>query len=581
MEFDNEVEPALPFGDDLPRMTPTKRLGRSASRDMSPEAINVDQPTVGQEAQPDTADDMLPEALPIDDLPDLPPIARPSDASDTALHSPAEMPPESPGAPTNREDAGCVIVQAQAELELVPDPAPDPVPDTPAASVPDLASGPEERPLDVSMVDLQGQLCTFYLLTLYSGQNTHHSDLLLTARYMLAEIPADDVGMNEMPLENDAGTGPGTTEPGIEVAIPSDQPEPVNSSRTLKRKQGKRNKPEAQLDPAPKQHRKRSAPKLRKDADKQATTVAADEMRELLKNRSSLICKLPPIVSKTRRRVRHLHTDDLDILLVPSAIQEPSLDRRMIRLFDAMGSCAPLSLQSLRGDDAANLGGHDEIEDAQAVPDPQSANVVSTDMAMQVEVLRDERPSVSGSRAVPSVSNQANWLEANEREVVQGDDGIIMQTDGALDVDLPAMELPSVDASDIPTADLPAPATPAPDLHPIDLPSPDMPLPDLPEPDMPNTGSPSHVQHDPAPAGMALPGPSEPHPPAGSLIVPSPATDADALHEHTPVETLYSAPGTQGTVGADDSSLNQHTVHTFQQIEMLSQVCTDHASVSI
>lgn len=389
---------------------------------------------------------------------------------------------------------------------------------------------------------------------------------------MPAEIPADDVGMNEMPVENEADTGPGTTAPGAEVAGLNDEEEPVNASRAPKRKQGKRKKPEAQ-DPAPKLHRKRGVPKLRKDADKQTTTIAADEMRELLKNRSSLICKLPPIVSKTSVRARHLKTDDLDLLLVPSAVQEPSLDSRMIRLFDAMGSCAPLSLQSLRGDVAADSGGHGEIEDVKSVPEPQSANVVSTDIVMQVEVLRDARPSVSGSRAVPSTSNQAHSLEEHEREVVQGDGVITMQADDTLDIDLPAMELPSVDVSNMPTADLPAPATPAPDLHALDMPSPEMPL-----PDMPNMDSPTQLQHDPAHEDMARPGPSEPHPPTGTMVVHSAATDAVALHEHTPVETLYSAPGTQGTAGADDSSLNQHTIRTLQQIEMLSQVCTDDAS---
>lgn len=157
MEFNSEVEPALPIGDDLPRMTPTKRLGRSASRDMSPEAMNIDLPTVGPQAQTDNADDMLPEPLPVDDLPDLPPIARPSVASDAALQSPAEMPPESPGAPPNREDAGGDNEQAQPELEIVPDPAPDSMPDIPATSVLDVASGPEEHPLDDPMVDLPGK----------------------------------------------------------------------------------------------------------------------------------------------------------------------------------------------------------------------------------------------------------------------------------------------------------------------------------------------------------------------------------------------------------------------------------------
>lgn len=166
-DFDNDVEPALPFGDELPRMTPTKRLGRSASRDKSPEAMGNELPELdplGPEALPaDAHDGMLAAPLPSDDLPDLPSMVRPSAAaaSDAAPQADAQLAPEIQFAPHDGEDQvmnddqGC---QQDHIPDDVQDHARDPTPDVqPDPVAPNAALDLEQRRGDEPMEDAPGE----------------------------------------------------------------------------------------------------------------------------------------------------------------------------------------------------------------------------------------------------------------------------------------------------------------------------------------------------------------------------------------------------------------------------------------
>lgn len=163
-DLGSEGEPALPVGDDLPRITPTKRLARSASRDVSPEAMNIDAPSLAGGRPTDSADDMLPMPMPLDDLPELPPIVHPA-AGDG--HSPAANGREAPDNAANMEED-------DMDAAPVPHPHPDPSPpaaeqDTAAIEVaPDLPADPlpatdmyqEAFPLDEDMDGAPGEIAT-------------------------------------------------------------------------------------------------------------------------------------------------------------------------------------------------------------------------------------------------------------------------------------------------------------------------------------------------------------------------------------------------------------------------------------
>lgn len=384
---------------------------------------------------------------------------------------------------------------------------------------------------------------------------------------MHAELPDDVEDINAKPLEKEAEAA-ASTDPRLDDACTGDQ-QGKTASRSPKGKQSRQTVSEA-AGAISKRTRKRNAPKLRRDSDKESTTVSSEETRELLKNRTSLICKLPPIVSKTRLRSKPLNTDDLDVLLVPSAVQEPSLDNRIVRLLEAIGSCRPLSLNALRGDDES--AGPDEIEDVVPAPDARGdqTNVTSTGAA-EVEVLRDARPSVSGSHVVLPPLDQARLLEADEREGSQGNAGDTMLEDDALDMDMPAMVLPDVD--------VPQFAMTRADMQPLDMPPPEMPSPGMSPPEMPpgipeadglSEAQPGHQGHIAELGGV--------HPAPPGVTSGMQTQSADAPHEYTPVETLYTAPGTQGTGSAEDSSLNAHTLHTLERLERLTQARVNSVS---
>lgn len=360
------------------------------------------------------------------------------------------------------------------------------------------------------------------------------------------------------------------------------------------RRQTKRNKPEGTSEQS-KVQRKRSTPKLRRDADKEASTMASDEARELLKNRTALVCKLRPIVSKSRLNSKQLSTDDLDFLLLPPAAREPNLDKRMLMLFEAMGSCKPLPFNALCGNRATDVRDRDDIEDAVPVPKrrPERSLSAQQDAEEEIEQLRDARPSASGSEVIPPISHQPDILEDDQRETVQADIGPPMHAD-ANDIDSPAMHLPEIDADLLSAPDMNPDLPPAPGMD-ADLPSPpgmdaDLPpadVPCAPESDMqPMDAQPMDVQpldmlperpstDTPAampdvatlPTGDDLPAP---HSPAQDSAGRSQGEEANHPAENTPVETLYSVPGTQGTTGADDS-LNVHTLRTLDRLEKLSQ----------
>lgn len=167
MDFEDEMEPALPFGDELPRMTPTKRLGRSASRDRTPEAMKTDQAemsNLGPEPAPEDRDDStLAAPLPIDDLPDLPPIVRPSAVAANG-GAPEDGGPPAPEFYGTQNDGADVVVnigeRCQQESEAVPDDvqdhAPDPMPDVGSDIMPEITPDLDAHTLDEPMFDAPG-----------------------------------------------------------------------------------------------------------------------------------------------------------------------------------------------------------------------------------------------------------------------------------------------------------------------------------------------------------------------------------------------------------------------------------------
>ena len=348
-----------------------------------------------------------------------------------------------------------------------------------------------------------------------------------------------------MPLQKEMEPRPTVCSSDIDN-VDSAHQHPANVTRPFKRKRGKH---KSFIHPVgPKVTRKRTVPKLRKDADNNATTIAHNEVRELLKNRSSLICKLPPLVSENRRFSRYSNSEDLDGLMAPADIQQPSLDHRMLRLFEAIGSCRPVSLQALRGDSGHTINIEDETEDAILTVKVARPDATVIAAPMQPEVLRDAETYLSGSHGshgVPPNSPQAGLVE-DERDEVQGDE-VMQVEDGGLreiDADLPDMDVPDME---LPAMDMPASETP----------------------DVPFEVPPVRRNSD-----LAGQGPDA-HP--DSTGVQDHDTDAHVPEElvpeeHTPVETLYSVPGTQGTGGAEDSSLNAHTIRTLQRLEMISKV---------
>eukprot|EP00892_Ulva_mutabilis_P010979 jgi/Ulvmu1/8253/UM041_0064.1 len=520
--FDSEIEPTLAIGDELPRMTPTKRLGGSVSLDISPAAQAAGDMVAAAAAQPDTADeDMLPVPLAMDDLPELPPIVRPS-SGHAAQEDSAEPPVTGRRSPLpNMEDEAMNDDQlAMPAVDSLPNPLPEPTPVVAPDSLPDCTAGALPDLMDDVMMD-------------ETGIPGHESEANGTT-------PKDD-GEDPVPMR---GQDDGEDKKDKHVSA---------ISHTPKRKPIKPTS--ATTAVGQKVKCKRNAPKLRKDADEGATTIAHHEVRELLKNRSSLICKLPPVVSGSRLHSQLSSTDDLDVLLVPPGARDSSLDQRMARLFEAIGSCRPLSWKALRGNSSATTSVEFGMEHATPVQPAKKLGQVSKcgNACASTEVLRDARASMSGSRghgAPPIAQAQLSEEDATTRDNMQIGAGRIMNPESADlrsgDDDFPALELPEMGMPDVGFPVMDIPVADAPEMIvPFELP---------PDSSQPN----DNVHH----VGNQTAAPEAQHV----------SDDAHVPEEHTPAETLYSAPtATQGTGCAEDSSLNAHTIRTLEKLEKLTQ----------
>ena len=158
-------------------MTPTKRLGRSFSRDVSPDSPGTGKPvsTLASAAQRESADEeLVPVPLPMNDMLDLPPIVRPSSTSDASPASQAGTPTARASAP--QHDVGEVRSNqdqvCEPSVDSQPDALPEPMPDCSTEpmsdSVPDhiqeLAPdampdlGPESVPDAGSVPDAMGKV---------------------------------------------------------------------------------------------------------------------------------------------------------------------------------------------------------------------------------------------------------------------------------------------------------------------------------------------------------------------------------------------------------------------------------------